>query len=82
MSEIIFSKQLKEELVTKLCVYFEKELNQELGQFDAEFLIDFISQEMGGAYYNQGLADAQSILNSKLDDISHALYEIEKPSII
>lgn len=80
MSEITFSKEQKEVLVQKIQLYFDQELDQKIGQFDAEFLLDFISEEMGSFYYNQALLDAQAIIDKKLDDISHALYEIEKPT--
>ncbi|WP_445083876.1 DUF2164 family protein [Candidatus Vondammii sp. HM_W22] len=30
--------------------------------------------------YNRGLSDAQSILESRLDTISEAIYEIETPT--
>lgn len=82
MSTIEFSKAQKEGLVLKLQHYFEGELDQELGQFDAEFLLDFFSKEMGAVYYNQGLYDAQAILNDKVADISDAIYEIEKTTDI
>ena len=82
MSTIEFSKAQKDALVLKLQRYFEGELDQELGQFDADFLLDFIAKEMGASYYNQGLYDAQAILNDKVADISDAIYEIEKPTDI
>jgi len=66
---IEFNKEEKEILVEKLKSYFESELNQEIGQFDAEFLIDFISNNLGSYYYNRGLQDAQIAIRSKLDDI-------------
>lgn len=65
-------------LVQKLVDYFEQELDTDLGQFDAEFLLQFIAKEMGSHFYNQGLYDAQTILQSKLDDITDAITEIEK----
>jgi uncharacterized protein (DUF2164 family) len=79
MSEIKFSTQDKEQLILKLQKYFMKELDTELEQFDADFLLDFISEQMGVYYYNRGLQDAQAILTDKLDTISDAIYEIEKP---
>ncbi|WNC71660.1 DUF2164 domain-containing protein [Thalassotalea psychrophila] len=82
MSTIKFSTAQKDGLVLKLQRYFEAELDQELGQFDAEFLLDFFAKEMGAVYYNQGLYDAQAILNDKVADISDAIYEIEKPTDI
>ena len=43
MSTIKFSSTETEQLVTKIQGYFAKELDQDLGQFDAEFLLDFFS---------------------------------------
>ncbi|MBE9539081.1 MAG: DUF2164 domain-containing protein [Proteobacteria bacterium] len=80
MSEITFSKEEKSILVDKLKMYFDKELGQEVGQFDCEFFLDFISAEIGSYYYNKGLSDAQSIVTAKMEDISDAFYEIEKPT--
>ncbi len=80
MSEITFSKEEKEILVQKLKAYFETEMDQEVGQFECQFFLDFISQEIGAFYYNKGLSDAQAIVFSKIEDITDAFYEIEKPT--
>ncbi len=80
MSKIEFSKQEKEHIINKIQHYFEKKLDYEIGQFDAEFLLDFFSEEIGSYYYNRGLYDAQSVIESKLENIAEAIYEIEKPT--
>ena len=77
MAEIEFSNDEKEFIVGKLKKYFERELDQEITQFEAEFLIDFFSKEVGGYYYNKGLSDAQDLISLKLDDV---IYELEKPT--
>lgn len=79
MASIKFSKEQKENMVQKVQNYFDQELDQKIGQFDAEFLLDFFSEEFGSFYYNQALSDAQVILESKIEDLNNALYEIEKP---
>ena len=78
MSKIEFSAQQKQLITTKLQKYMENELEVELGQFDAEFLMDFISKEMGSLYYNQGLYDAQAVLVQRMDSFTDAIYELEK----
>ena len=78
MTDIIFSRDEKQLLVEKIRRYFEQELNQELGQFDAEFLLDFLSRELGPHYYNRGLLDAQAILQSRLDTILEGIDELSK----
>ena len=80
MSKVDFSKDEKAIIVRKLKMYFNEELDQDLGQFDAEFLLDFFSEEVGAYYYNRGLYDARSVLEDKLETITEAIYEIEKPT--
>ena len=46
MSDIAFTREEKDALVARLQRYFDDELSVELGQFDGEFLLDFISKEM------------------------------------
>ncbi|PML99745.1 hypothetical protein BCT63_03320 [Vibrio kanaloae] len=71
------SKQ-KSELTHALQKYLQDELEVELGQFDTEFLIDFISKKFGAIYYNKGVEDAQKVMERKMLDISDELYEIEQ----
>lgn len=79
MTEIKFTPDEKATLVQKIKMYFSEELDQQIGQFDAEFLIDFIGEEMGTYYYNKGVQDSQQALSRKVDEISDALYDLEKP---
>ena len=78
MSKIEFSKEENEIIIKKIKLYFSEELNQEIGQFDAQFLLDFFANEIGAYFYNRGLYDAQAILERKLEGISEAIYELEK----
>ena len=80
MAEIEFTKEEKDSIVRKIKRYFNDELDQEIGQFDAEFLLDFFTAEVGPYYYNRGLYDARSILETRLENIGEAIYEIEKPT--
>ncbi len=79
MSKIEFSKEQKDVIVQKIQRYFQEELDQDMGQFDAQFLLDFFSEEVGAYYYNQGLHDAQSVLEKQLESVADAIYQIEKP---
>ena len=78
MSEIEFSKEEKELIVKKIQLYFHDELDSEIGQFDAQFLLDFFTEEIGAYFYNRGLYDAQVILEKRVEDITDAIYELEK----
>jgi uncharacterized protein (DUF2164 family) len=76
---IKFSKEETERLTRKVQLYFNDELDQELGQFPAQFLLDFFTEEIGPYYYNRGLLDAQAVLESRLESLTEAISELEKP---
>jgi uncharacterized protein (DUF2164 family) len=78
MSDIKFSSEEKTLIVAKLQRYFSEELKQQIGRFDAEFLIDFISEEIGGYYYNRGVYDAQTVVAARLEDIGDQLFQLER----
>jgi len=80
MSAIEFSKQEKQHIIAKIQMYFNEELDQKIGQFDAEFLLDFFSEEVGSYFYNRGVYDAQTLLEDKIETITEAFTEIEKPT--
>ena len=77
-----FSDIEKAEIIAKVQKYFDRELGQDIGRFDAEFLLDFFAREIGNYFYNQGLYDAQAILSAKLDDLNDAIYQLELPTQI
>jgi len=80
MAKIEFSNSEKSVIIGKIKRYFREQLDQDIAQFDAEFLLDFFSEEVGAYHYNRGLSDAKLILEQKLDSITDAFYEIEKPT--
>ena len=80
MSEIKFSREEKERIVKKVETYFSNELDQEIGNFEAEFLIDFFADEIGAYFYNRGLNDANSLFTEKVEELSYTIQELEKPT--
>ena len=80
MSEIKFSREEKERIVKKVETYFSNEFDQEIGNFEAEFLIDFFADEIGAYFYNRGLNDANSLFTEKVEELSYTIQELEKPT--
>jgi uncharacterized protein (DUF2164 family) len=79
MAEIIIDVTAKAEIIVKLKNYFDTELNQELGSFEAEFLLDFFTKSVGPYYYNQGLFDGLKAMESKIEEFSDIIYQLEQP---
>jgi uncharacterized protein (DUF2164 family) len=78
MSDIEFTKEEKDLIVQKIQMYFHEELDSEIGQFDAQFLLDFFTEEVGSYFYNRGLYDARAIMEKRVEEIADSIYELEK----
>ena len=58
--------------------WFQDNLDQDIGSVDAEFLIDFFTENFGGLYYNQALKDVHSLIYEKTESLADNLYQLSK----
>ncbi|MBY4677328.1 DUF2164 domain-containing protein [Marinobacterium arenosum] len=75
---IKFDRDEKALLVEQLQDYFQRELDQEIGGFQAEFLLDFFNEQMGHHFYNRALSDVQALLNHRFELLSEEVYQLEQ----
>ena len=78
MNKVEFGEEGKARIVQKIKAYFEEELGEEIGQFDAEFLLEFFAGEIGPHFYNQGLKDAAAIFDLQCDRAKEEIYAREE----
>ena len=57
-TEITLTPAEREKLRDRLTDYCAKQFDLDLEQFDAEFFIDFIIENLGPAFYNAGIDEA------------------------
>ena len=79
MADITFTREQTQRMARKIQDYLEQNLSIELEDFDAEFLLEFISRELGAHYYNQGINDAITKKKKKMLDITDSVLWLEKP---
>ena len=79
MTKLKLTQKERQVLADKIQDYCYDELDVELGQFDAGFLMDFVAEQIGDHFYNKGLQDAQAVFASSVDAVSEAMFELEKP---
>jgi uncharacterized protein (DUF2164 family) len=51
----------------KIQEYLLTELDLETGNFNAQVLVEFLSDHLGYNYYNQGLKDALTLIEGKVE---------------
>jgi len=72
---IELDKQETKDVLASLQKYFREELDEELSEMRAKFLLDYILKEIAPLAYNQGIKDAETFFRGKLEDLSGACFE-------
>ncbi|QDI05063.1 DUF2164 domain-containing protein [Xanthomonas cerealis pv. cerealis] len=76
----VLGREDKARIAEQLQRYLREELQQEIGGFEAQFLLDFVAERIGAHFYNRGLQDARTQLVTQLDALDDALYQLEQPT--
>lgn len=64
----MLEKQEKAALAARVRNYLAREAEAEIGLLQAEIFVDFLAEELGYVFYNQGLRDAQAAILRRLED--------------
>ena len=72
---IELTKPETDAVVPSLQKYFREELEQELSEMKARFLLDYIMKEIGPFAYNKGVKDAEAYFRGKVEDLSATCFE-------
>jgi uncharacterized protein (DUF2164 family) len=77
---IELDKRTRDALAATLARYLKDEFSVEIGRMEAVVFLDFMAERLGPHFYNQALRDGQAHLHVKLDALSEALHDLEKPA--
>jgi len=73
-----FSQEERNSLVSDIQTYMSEHADVDLGQFEAEDVLQFFVNQLGKHFYNKGLLDAQALLLKQMDSITEAISQLEK----
>ena len=68
----------KEEIadsIPSLCRYFREELELEISEMRAKFLLNYFLKEVAPFAYNKGVKDAESYFRGRVEDLSGTCFE-------
>ncbi|WP_432404693.1 DUF2164 domain-containing protein [Wukongibacter sp. M2B1] len=69
MNKIELSKEHKQNAIKEIKRYFDSERDEQIGDLQAELILDFILDKVGPQIYNQAISDMQRYMNEKVDDM-------------
>lgn len=75
--EITLNDERLKLLRDKIRRFFEKELDEPVGDLKADLILEFFVRELGPQIYNQAVEDAHAFIQDKLIDLESTLYAPE-----
>ncbi|OQB06415.1 MAG: hypothetical protein BWY19_00226 [bacterium ADurb.Bin212] len=77
--EIIkIEKEKKLEMINQIKAFFIDNRGEEIGDLQAELLLDFLIEKVGAGIYNQALNDALYWFKNRISDLEVDYYTLEK----
>ena len=76
---IVLPNATRKALVLAIKAYFLDERDEEIGELQASFFLDFILESVGPSIYNQAIKEAQARLQHTVADLDVTLHEPEYP---
>jgi len=74
---IEIAKDKRTEVIASIQRYFEKEMEEKIGNITAGALLDFMLDELGPIVYNKAVADVQQSLQARVMEVDMEVYEDE-----
>ncbi len=74
---ITLDKTMRATLEASLIKYCERQLDVDLGNLDAVFLLDFVLAEVGPCVYNQAVKDVQNNLLRRVNEVDTEVFADE-----
>jgi uncharacterized protein (DUF2164 family) len=65
----------KKEVLFSLRRYFSEELEHEISEMRAKFLLEYILKEIAPLAYNKGVRDAETYFRAKIEDLPGVCFE-------
>ncbi|MDP3486487.1 MAG: DUF2164 domain-containing protein [Bacillota bacterium] len=69
MKHIEFSVDARQDIVSAMREFYMRERDEELSEFQASAILDFMLQKIGLRIYNQAIKDAHHMMSSRVEDI-------------
>ncbi|HMV42447.1 MAG TPA: DUF2164 domain-containing protein [Leptospiraceae bacterium] len=73
--DIELKKNDKDAILASIQKYFREELEIEIGEMQAGFVLKYFLNEIGPFVYNKAIQDAEAFMSDKILDLSAVCYE-------
>ncbi|MDQ0273464.1 DUF2164 domain-containing protein [Cytobacillus purgationiresistens] len=74
-----FSKEQQQIMIDQIQIFFSQERDEELSEFAAERVLDFVKESLAPHFYNAGVNDVKSMMEEQFSAIEEEILTLERP---
>lgn len=72
-----FEKEIEKQILNSIKQFFNRELDEDIGDLKAMLILDYFNKELAPSVYNKAIADARIYIEEKISDMDNFLYTDE-----
>ncbi|WP_409299124.1 DUF2164 domain-containing protein [Peribacillus sp. SCS-26] len=76
---IKLTKEQNQMMISEIQTFFSMEREEEITDFAAERVLDFIKESLAPHFYNAGIQDAKTLLEQQFASLEDELLTLERP---
>ncbi|AHN22510.1 DUF2164 domain-containing protein [Lysinibacillus varians] len=76
---IRLTKEQQEQIIADIQRFFYNQREEDISDFDAERVFDFIKENIAPYIYNAAISDAKYVVESQLSALDEELIALERP---
>ncbi len=76
---IKLSKEQQQLMISDIQYFFSQERDEEITEFAAERVLDFVKESLAPRFYNAAIQDAKHVVEQQLSSLEEEILTLERP---
>lgn len=73
------TKEQQQLMIADIQYFFSKERDEEISEFAAERVLDFVKESLAPHFYNAALLDAKHVIEQQFSSLEDEIFTLERP---
>lgn len=73
------TKEQQQMMISDIQIFFSEERDEEISEFAAERVLDFIKEELAPHFYNAAVKDVKVVVNQQFSALEDEILTLERP---
>ncbi|WHY60050.1 DUF2164 domain-containing protein [Cytobacillus firmus] len=76
---IKITKEQQQKMIEDIQIFFSEERDEDLSEFSAERVLDFVKESLAPQFYNAAIADVKHVVEQQYASMEDEILTLERP---